>query len=146
MKLPSDWNVLLYLYNIGTHHVLQAIRRDLQHCSNFSFNGSWEIGSYVHALQKFFPGDYSPHFKNPCWYSEIRIPQDVLKTLTSMHTANPKYYNTQMSRKIVHDTLTTRHKNPQLYCLPAVYLAGFAKCRTTALYNTRKCRTLWGRA
>ena len=121
MHQPNDWYVLLYLYNIGTNHVLQAIQGDLQHCSNFSFNGSWKIGSYVHALQKFFPGDYSPHFKNPCWYSKIRIPQDVLKTLTSMSILNPKYYNTQMSRKIVRDTLTNTHKKQQLYCLPAVY-------------------------
>ena len=85
---------------------------------------------YLHAMREFIPEHFSPNFTNPCWYSHKMSPS-VVKEL-NVETA-PIPGNSQNIKKYIAEF--KRSQGVQLYCLPAFYLAGFAKCGTTTLYE-----------
>ena len=92
----------------------------------------------IRALQKFLPRNFSSRYRNPCWYSSLVISNELSKHFNSIPSVRKPIYTPEKARKIVeYVTRKSAHLPPQrnLFCLPSVYLAGFPKCGTTALYR-----------
>lgn len=85
---------------------------------------------YIHAMQEFIPKHFLPNFTNPCWYSH-KMPLSIVQKLNIETASIPD--NSQNVKKYIAEFQQSREM--QLYCLPAFYLAGFAKCGTTTLYQ-----------
>ena len=124
----------------------RLIESDLHYCSRSLFGQDNRINAavrsyktlttYTRALKKFVPAKYSPQFRNPCWYSTMTVPKNVLKTLTSISVLKSPVYSDKQAVWLTKNIWNTNSESKKsLYCLPSVYLAGFPKCATTALYR-----------
>jgi len=101
-----------------------------RHSDSNSTSTYHQTEHHLHAIREFIPEHFSPNFTNPCWYSH-KMPPSFVKELNVATASVPG--NSQNIKK--HITEFKRSQGIQLYCLPAFYLAGFAKCATTTLYE-----------
>ena len=78
------------------------------------------------TMRVMIPKIFHPKFKNPCWYSNFRIPHLKGKV--------KKFYNesVQLCDLIKFNKL---NESKTLHCLPYFYIAGFPRSGTTALYS-----------
>ena len=87
---------------------------------------STEFYAILATMQVLIPKSFHPKFKNPCWYSDFRIP--LLKGKLE------KFYNKSVP---LYDLVKfkTENESKTLHCLPYFYIAGFPRSGTTALYS-----------
>ena len=78
------------------------------------------------AMRVLIPTTFHPKFKNPCWYSNFRIPYLKGKVKKFYNDSVP-LYNLMKFNKL--------NESKTLHCLPYFYIAGFPRSGTTALFN-----------
>ena len=111
-----------------------------------AYNGSSECTSTckalrrnIDALKTLLPHKFSHEHRNPCWYSSLHIPPSLSRHFNTIKAVRwPVFDSTIRSEQVVKRTLSTvnnQQHQKRLLCLPYVYLAGFPKCGTTALYH-----------
>ena len=133
-----DWTSYLFADIEG-----YIIQRHLQLCSKFvsRINNLASFKSTLAALQTFIPTNYSFKSSNPCWYAELFIPPTLNQNLTGRIRDTlpqiPTWYIEEEASKLIelvktNDSLT---RNRTLFCLPSLYVSGFQKCSSTALYD-----------
>lgn len=132
--------------------VENIVQKDLGLCSklfsrekHFSPAQDELIQQSLVALLTFISPHNLPGFSNPCWYTDFNMPSMLNRSLVPRIVANlPKLeelYSKQEVLKVLEEIAVRRniHKantgQRQLFCMPSVFLAGFPKCGTTALYE-----------
>lgn len=95
-----------------------------------------EVYRRLHALDDFLPEMYLNRYKNPCWYSSLQPPLEVQSKLFSTRSIITPLFHLKKAESVVSHVFKEANKKKKiLTCLPAVYLAGFAKSGTTTLYT-----------
>ena len=90
----------------------------------------------LRALENFLPEIYLDKYKNPCWWSTLQPPPDVRSEITSVRSITTPYMPMRKTLSVLDRIFNKgRNKKETFTCLPAVYLAGFAKSGTTTLYS-----------
>ena len=91
-------------------------------CSD-KFSNFYDVLATMRVL---IPTTFHPKFKNPCWYSNFRIPHLKGKV--------KKFYSKSVQ---LCDLIKFNKPNESktLHCLPYFYIAGFPRSGTTALYS-----------
>ena len=88
------------------------------------------------VFQQHLPHNFSPKYRNPCWYSSLQIPHDISRYFSRIKAVHyPMFDSTGRAEQVVKSLSTNSTLHRQLFCLPSVYIAAFPKCGTTALYN-----------
>ena len=89
-----------------------------------------EVYTWLRALDDFIPTKrYLEKYDNPCWYSKLQASPGI--NLFKMMETPLKQAASAMKR-----VLSEADKHKEVFtCLPAVYLAGFAKSGTTSLFK-----------
>ena len=113
------------------------LERDLHLCNLTAFfhregasKQHKEVYTWLRALDDFIPTKrYLEKYDNPCWYSTLQASPGI--TLSRKPETPLKQAASAMKRVF---SETDKHKEV-FTCLPAVYLAGFAKSGTTSLFK-----------
>ena len=128
------------------------IQRDLSLCSDilsgknhFSQTQQDVVRQNMAALRTFILPQHLLGYNNPCWYTDFDIQNLLNRSLEPRIVANlPKLEELYSKQEVLQvlEEIPHRRKNSklvtgqrQLFCLPSVFLAGFPKCGTTALYE-----------
>ena len=88
------------------------------------FRNFYDVLSTMRVL---IPTTFHPKFKNPCWYSNFRIPQ-LRGKVEKFYNESAQLYDLMKLNKLNDGSST-------LHCLPYFYIAGFPRSGTTALYS-----------
>ena len=132
--------------------VENKVQKDLGLCSkilsgenHFSQAQDEVVQQSLAALQTFISPNYLPDFSNPCWNTDFNMPNMLNRSLEPRIVANlPKLeelYSRQEVLKVLEEIADRRNIHSvntgqqQLFCMPSVFLSGFPKCGTTALYE-----------
>ena len=91
----------------------------------------------VKALHQFLPDEFSNKFRTPCWYSSYHIPSWVSDIIKSSPLGPEPIFEERMASRVIQEVFGVQpnSSSKDFYCWPNVYLAGFPKCGTTALYT-----------
>lgn len=94
-----------------------------------------EVYRRLHALDDFLPKRYLDGYKNPCWYSSLHPPSEIHSKLYSARSIVAPLYPLKKAESVISQVFKEANKKQKVFtCLPAIYLAGFAKSGTTTLY------------
>ena len=173
MLLPLTRQLYNLQFIFCTDYLNALIQSHLQICSNAEATPAFplantvkhisqsyksQIADSMQALYTFIPRNFSPNFRNPCWYDSLQVPQTLYRRLT--HYAGPLphtelQYSDKQAAEIMETVLSIRANrtsifsylgtkssvlpnvpaSSKLYCLPPILLAGFPKCATSTLHN-----------
>ena len=130
-------------YNMLCFVFPEFLRRDLNLCnlSAFSHRESAskqhkEVYGRLHTLDDFVPKKFLASYKNPCWWSVLQPPPPELQSrLQSTRSISTPIFPRKKSLSVVNHVLKEANNRETFTCLPAIYLAGFAKSGTTTLYD-----------
>ena len=91
-----------------------------------------DVESFLNALHTIIPAasDFSPEFRNPCWYMHIAEPFRLAAILKTAFNFTDKQAATVLSYALSFSS-SRRH----LVCLPKIHLIGFPKSGSTQLYE-----------
>ena len=123
------------------------LERDLHLCNQTAFyhrGGVSELHKDVykrlHAFDGFLPKSYLRDYQNPCWMSTLQQPSSEIQSkLVSTRSITTPVFSWKKTVSVMDQVFSWKsgehsRKNGVFTCLPAVYLAGFAKSGTTTLY------------
>ena len=105
------------------------------------------MDEYIVSLKSHLPDEYISEFRNPCWYSDLRIPS-AFKRLQFSGVSQKDENSVKLKEKYLVRRPTSYLRVPiairahsessrerYLYCLPYFFLLGYAKTGTTSLYS-----------
>lgn len=131
------------------HHTnsssLEAINQDLLRCSlamgvsssNLEANKrkimsiSKRINHFLKNLHFLIPNEYSPNFRNPCWYFNVSISSGWKRLFSRSHV---QYIGSKTVHTAAQNLFEGRHPRRKLICLPYFFIAGFPKSASTSLH------------
>lgn len=119
------------------------IQRHLQLCTRFvsRAHNLEHFKDTLAALQAFIPSTFSHNSSTPCWYAELSISPVLSQNLTGRIRDTlpqiPMWYTKEEALQVVESVRANEspYSNRTLMCLPSVYVSGFQKCGSTALYD-----------
>ena len=134
--------IICFLFCIG------FLERDLHLCNITAFPHRGEVSVQhkevyrrLNAFDGFLPRNYLADYGNPCWWSTLQQPSSEIQSkLFSTRSITTPILPWKKTMSVMNQVFskTADHKKSQygvFSCLPAVFLAGFAKSGTTTLYN-----------
>lgn len=91
-----------------------------------------DVESFLNALHTIIPvpSDFSPEFRNPCWYMHIAEPSRlamILKTAVN--------FTDKQAASVLSYALSFSSSRQRIVCLPKIHLIGFPKSGSTQLYE-----------
>ena len=94
-------------------------------------NGPWSdkfsnFYDVLAAMGVMIPTTFHPKFKNPCWYSNFKVPQ-LKGNVEKFYNESARLYDLMKFSKL--------NESKTLHCSPYFYIAGFPRSGTTALYS-----------
>ena len=121
------------------------LERDLHLCNLTAFPDRGgasvqhkEVYKRLNAFDGFLPRNYLADYKNPCWWSTLQEPSSEIRSrLFSTRSITTPVFPWKKTVSVMNQVFnkSSRKKHGVFTCLPAVFLAGFAKSGTTTLYN-----------
>ena len=132
----------LYVYDISAPPPLEysssrlALNSDI--CAQADATLQTTIDTSLLILRQFIPTKFLYNFTSPCWYADVN--KELLSQLRGpfdlwdgVHKAYSSEEINQLSKlALMTKTGLTQKK---LFCLPKFFIAGIAKCGTTALFD-----------
>ena len=95
-----------------------------------------EVYRRLRAFDGFLPQRYLREYDNPCWKSSLQPPEELRSKLYSTRSITAPLLSWKKTVSVMDRVFTEASKKKEMFtCLPAVYLAGFAKSGTTTLYS-----------
>ena len=94
----------------------------------------------LEAVQSILPRTYLPNLMNPCWYSNITVPERVASLLKTNLNSRSSRLSKESIANVYHqifDQPSSKSK-PTMYCLPAFFIGGFPKSGTSSLHYALK--------
>ena len=104
------------------------------------------MDKYIASLRSHLPDEFLREFKNPCWYSEIKIPSSINDLTIPLITQklNTSLFKLKEDRLLMQSSdmpvprlhsKSTKGQDKFLYCLPYFFLLGYAKTGTSTVYS-----------
>ena len=150
LKSVNFMFILLYLFILGSvyHFAIQRLstakNRELlfdtclkEYETNTALQNT--VQSALRILGKFIPSSFLNDFTCPCWYSRVDGNLSNLLHPQFNRVLTGKFYSSyspEERERIIGLAVTGPSSGQEkLFCLPKVFVAGFAKCGTTAFYD-----------